>query len=509
MYVFIKMSFEGDSDKYLPQDVQNVHPSAPSAPPPMQVNGTTDQPMYQSYPTIPTIVPAQDKQESVPTQTLPYGQTVQPITYKYGDNSTPQTFQNNGVPIVPQAPPGYGQSVQQQPYNYNQTVQQSLQPPYNYGDQPVQQPSQQPSQPPYNYEDQPVQQSSNNTGEYNQSVYQYDQSSYQYNPSSYKYNQESYYHANDANNQQYPPNNTNGYQPNQPPPYHNINHEDDQFEKYEPAPMLVTDDDRVKYREMCSKIESFMVKYSVDKAYRDFIDLIPLNEFTIICEDSGSMVGDKWKELENDVSIYAELLDIFDESKLSLLFLNRCTDIITDVTGENVSEKFMGDPIGFATIDEVLKVALSSPSVKPKVVILMMNSLPMTCTGRINTTEIDTILNTADYKNSKIVIMCRTADDRVQEYATKLRTFGDHISVLYNYSREVIEVKNTQGYGFPYSRGDHLIRSLLNSSEHYFCNMGTKKINVTINAQGNINMEYTRDKDHPNYKKKDSNCVIS
>lgn len=266
--------------------------------------------------------------------------------------------------------------------------------------------------------------------------------------------------------------------------------------------MLVSNDDREKYRKMCERIEMFMKQHSIDKGYRDFVDTIPLHEFIIICEDSGSLTKEEWNSMKDDVTVFAELFDIFDNSGVNLLFLNRCNDIIKGVNNENVQEKFMGDPAGFSDFYESLSMALVEQSEKPKVILIMINSKPVTDSGTDDSVNIEEMLKVRDIENNKIVILCRSDNERVVNYVNNLSKLDKNISAIYRYDNEKEKVKFVQGNEFPYSRGDHLIRSLLISSEHILHDLTNEKLHTITDSEGNIKLV------GENNKNQHSKCTV-
>lgn len=217
-------------------------------------------------------------------------------------------------------------------------------------------------------------------------------------------------------------------------------------------------------------------------------------DIVFVLDDSGSMSQvahvssdpsiqpiSRWDELRERVKQILRIALCLDKDGVSLYFLNR-PDAHNITMLEEVDEHFINPPRGYTPLREAYNRALQGCKTETKtLIIIATDGQPNYKSGGAWYIDTDKFYETIKNRRSPHMfptcIMGCTDEEADMEWLNKFDDSCPYLDVVDDYDAELKEVRNVQGYKFPFSKGDYLVKTILGSVDRLYDHLDEKYLN--------------------------------
>ena len=176
--------------------------------------------------------------------------------------------------------------------------------------------------------------------------------------------------------------------------------------------------------------------------------------------------GTRWDELRSIVQIVMEIGTIFDSNGVDVHFLNR-PPVLNVTDPRQVVEAFSQRPQGFTPLTPALRQIFQSEASKPNsdkrlLVFVATDGAPTDNQGNIDIHSLENLMRNERRSNTTYVTFLACTDDQSSvDYLSQWDRTMINVDVIDDYKSEREEVHRTQGYNYPFSFGDYVVKALI------------------------------------------------
>ncbi|KAJ3393196.1 HBS1-like protein [Entophlyctis sp. JEL0112] len=237
----------------------------------------------------------------------------------------------------------------------------------------------------------------------------------------------------------------------------------------------------------------------------------------VIADDSGSMrckstagltaadpfarTRTRWDELKETLAIVTEVATVLDEDGIDIFFLNRKP--LRNITGPclELEQAFAMPPEGYTPITRVLRAVLREKwhSVdrgerKKLLILIATDGQPTTETGSIDKDGLKNVLVNERGRPGDVPVtflVCTDDDDEIQ-YLNEWDNVIRDLDVVDDFYTERRQIRDVQGHGFPFSRGDWVCKMLLGSVDPEIDALDERRVDASLHNNDTLRRRSTK-----------------
>ncbi|CAF4935528.1 unnamed protein product, partial [Rotaria sp. Silwood1] len=223
------------------------------------------------------------------------------------------------------------------------------------------------------------------------------------------------------------------------------------------------------------RLQAIATRYEINDTLTQRLNILQQLKIVVLCDDSDSMntpiygtTRTRWDQLRCIVRIVTEIGTVFDSNGIDVHFLNRPS--MPNVTNiQQVVESFSLCPAGLTPLTSALRrifqfAANQSCSDKRLLVLVSTDGTSTNGNENVDIQSLENLMrNERQASTTYVTFLACTDNESNVSYLSKWNRTMTNVEFIADYITEREGVRRTQGYKYPFSFGDYVVKALLSA----------------------------------------------
>ncbi|CAF2842083.1 unnamed protein product [Rotaria sp. Silwood2] len=226
-------------------------------------------------------------------------------------------------------------------------------------------------------------------------------------------------------------------------------------------------------RELNDRLQAIATRYEINDTLTQRLNILQQLKIVVLCDDSDSMntpvygtTRTRWDQLRCIVRIVTEIGTVFDSNGIDVHFLNRPS--MSNVANiRQVVESFSQYPAGLTPLTPALRrifqlAASKSCSDKRLLVLVATDGTSTNRNENVDIQSLENLMrNERQASTTYVTFLACTGNESNVSYLSKWDRTMTNVEFVADYITEREGVRRSQGYKYPFSFGDYVVKALL------------------------------------------------